>query len=154
MFSPLQADIQPSAFCRGLYLSLAASAIASVWYADLVASLSILLTAFILCYLKLRWSRIVNLKHCSAVNALRWVVDKKALSIKLNDGHWYAVESIQPGVIYSWLLVLNIRLSQNKRNVKLLIWRDSLRPDQFRRLSVLLRYSSLSNATHNLSASG
>jgi len=85
------------------------------------------------------------------------MADQKLIDIQYSDLSWDRVSSIEQRFSSPLLLALKVRTEDRYLSQVVLIWRDSIEADQFRRMRALVRYvpgpvsssgSGLS-ATHN-----
>ncbi|WP_366511842.1 protein YgfX [uncultured Amphritea sp.] len=150
MFSPLQVEVQPSVIARYLFLLLTALSFFSVWLSGLSFIYQLILSLACCCYLIYCWPRAIKLTDRNSVTALRWLAERKAVVVCLGDGDWIEVEAIEQRLNFPLLLGLKLKLRGRRRSVSLLIWRDSVSADQFRKLRVLLRFAPPPvSASHN-----
>ncbi|WP_428037048.1 protein YgfX [Amphritea sp.] len=141
MFSPLQIEVKPSAIARGVFLLLTGLSLFSLWFSGLSVPLQLSLSGVCIGYLCFCWPRLITLTDARSVTGLRWLVERKAVALCLGEGDWIEVEEIQQRMSYPLLLGLKLKLQGQRRPVSLLIWRDSVSTDHFRKLRVLLRFA-------------
>ena len=141
MFSPLQIEIQPSVIARYLFLLLTALSFFSVWLSGLSFIFQLILYLACCSYLIFSWPRAVTLTDPDSVTGLRWLAERKAVVVRLGGGDWMEVEAIEQRLSFPLLLGLKLKLRGRRRSVSLLIWRDSVSVDHFRKLRVLLRFA-------------
>lgn len=150
MFSPLQVEINPSAYGRGSLLFLTILSLLSIWMADLVFISKILISLVCLGYSCLCWFRLIGLNARYAVTGLRWLADRKAISVCLHHDAWVHVDRIEQKFIFPFLIGLKLKLCAPDRSVMVLIWRDSVSKDEFRKFRVLCRFAPPPvSATHS-----
>ena len=150
MFSPLQVDIHPSIYGGGSILLLAFFSLLSLWVSDLLVTYKALLSLVCLVYCFFCWSRLVSLRGRFSVTGVRWLVERKAIVVRLNEAGWVNVDRIEQKFVFPFLMGLRLRLDSQKRSVTLLVWRDSISADDFRKLRVLFRFAPPPvSATHS-----
>ncbi|RTE65825.1 hypothetical protein EH243_09035 [Amphritea opalescens] len=131
-----------------MFLFLTALSVLSIWISGLAIGLKIPLTLICGGYLVYCWSRVIDLTHRRSVTGLRWLVDKKVGSICLG-GEWVEIEAIQQRLMLPLLLGLSVKLRGQQGKVAVVIWRDSVSADQFRKLRVLMRFAPPISASRN-----
>lgn len=93
----------------------------------------------------------------ASVVGLRWMADQKLIDIQYSDLSWDRVSLIEQRFSSPLLLALKVRTEDRYLSQVVLIWRDSIEADQFRRMKTLVRYApgpvyssgSGLSATHN-----
>jgi len=141
VFSPLQIEVKPSVFARGVFLLLTGLSLVSLWLSGLSVIFKVFLSIVCISYLFFCWSRFITLRHSRSVTGLRWLAGRKAVVVCLSNGDWIEVEAIQQRLNFPLLLGLKLKLKGQRRSVSLVIWRDSVTADHFRKLRVFLRFA-------------
>ena len=150
MFSPLQVEIRASVYGRASIVTLAFLSLLSVWAADLVLIYKLLFSLACLGYSCFCWSRLIWLNTRYSVTGLRWLVERKGIAVCLNKGVWVHVDRIEQKLVFPFLIGLKLRLCTEGRTVTVLVWRDSVDEDCFRKLRVLCRFAPPPvSATHS-----
>ena len=150
MFSPLQVDIHPSIYGGGSILLLAFFSLLSLWVSDLLVTYKALFSLVCLGYSFFCWSRLVSLSGRFSVTGVRWLVERKTIVVRINEGGWVNVDRIEQKFLLPFLMGLRLRLDSKKRSVTLLVWRNSTSADDFRKLRVLFRFAPPPvSATHS-----
>lgn len=153
MFSPLQVDIQPSRLCFRVTLGLHAAALLAIWlsgFETFTQWVFTLLLALIWAYILPRYLR---LSHVLSVTGVRWLADRKSLSVCCSNGQWYPVAAQRETLVWPFLVAFSVRVQGRYLPLTVLVFCDSVAEDQFRRLKVLARFAvpigSVSTSTHN-----
>ncbi len=141
MFSPLQVEVGASVYCRVCIALLAFFSLLSVWAADLVVIYKLLLFLACIGYSFFCWSRLIWFNSQYSVTGLRWLVERKGIAVCLSKGGWVHVDRIEQKFIFPFLIGLKLRLCTEDRSVTVLIWRDSVTEDDYRKLRVLCRFA-------------
>lgn len=150
MFSPLQVEIKPSAVSRGVFVFLTVLSLISICLSGLNVGFKVALSFACVFYLYHCWPRFIALTHSRSVTGLRWLADKKVMAVCLAGDQWFEVETVQQRLSFPLLLGLSVKLRGRQGSGAVVIWRDSVTADQFRKLRVLLRFAPpLLNANHN-----
>lgn len=150
MFSPLQVEIRASVYGRACIVLLALFSLLSVWAADLVLIYKLLLSLACLGYSCFCWSRLIWLNNRHSVTGLRWLVERKGIVVCLHKGNWVHIDRIEQKFVFPFLIGLKLKLCTDDRSVTVLIWRDSVVEDDFRKLRVLCRFAPPPvSATHS-----
>lgn len=152
MFSPLLVNIQPSVLGRLSIFALACVAFIGMAASAISAVFLVLLSLLLLLLLSLNWPRYMSLSDPLAIRALHWVADQKTADVQLYNGEWLKVETIACRLVTRYLIAAELQVECSQKRFNLLIWKDSIAPEAFRRMTVLMKYAPLSvSATHNLS---
>ncbi|WP_363317755.1 protein YgfX [uncultured Amphritea sp.] len=131
----------PSVVARGVFLLLTALSFFSLWTSGLSVTFQFILSILCICYLAFCWPRVITLTHPRCVTGIRWLAERKTVVVCLGEGDWREVEVIQQRLNYPLLLGLKLKLRGQSRSVSVVIWRDSVTADHFRKLRVLLRFA-------------
>ncbi|MBQ0782627.1 MAG: hypothetical protein KBT66_00195 [Amphritea sp.] len=85
-----------------------------------------------------------------SVTGLRWLVERKGIVVCLHKGNWVHIDRIEQKFVFPFLIGLKLKLCTDDRSVTVLIWRDSVVEDDFRKLRVLCRFAPPPvSATHS-----
>lgn len=149
MFSPQLVKIRPSRIGRVCIVTLAVIAFLALMASDLSSSALSLLSSVLLGLLFWCWPRYISLGHPQSPIALNWHLDDKRLAVQLRDGTWVQVTALKGRVISALVVGAELHLDRPGAPLKLLLWRDSVNTESYRRLQVALRFTAPLNATQN-----
>lgn len=141
MFSPLQVKLRFSHLFTGLSLIVLTAAVGSVLISGLPLFSQFVLLLFLLLLAVYFLTTYLFLTAGSSVIALRWLTENRSLSIQFHDRQWDSVTVIEERFICPILVALKVKTAKRLLPVLVLVWRDSVDRQQFRRLKVLARFS-------------
>jgi toxin CptA len=131
--------LKPSRFLFTLLLLLHAGAVAITWWMTPVA-LALLITMGCLASWWSTMQRHVSRKTAKAIVKL-WPTQDSKWELESYSGKIYSGELGNGSVRSKWFVLLNFKIPHKRFQLPVLIWRDALDTDSFRRLRVLLRFT-------------
>ncbi|MBY4676778.1 protein YgfX [Marinobacterium arenosum] len=135
MFSRIDLRLKPSRLWRGWRLLVHAVALLAIWLAALSPFLQWLFS--LLLVMSLLYSFIGPSER---IERLVWQAAEGDLRLLGRHG-WLQVTEIRALLASRWLIYMQLRVAERLLPLPLLVWRDSVDADGFRRLSVLARHA-------------
>ncbi|WP_444943857.1 protein YgfX [Microbulbifer sp. ZKSA006] len=129
----LNCAVAPSSLLLLLLLLIAALAVLLIWLCNLPPPLSVLASLLVVIYAWIELRRLKAVRGHLSTRERRWFWRADGLE---NREFHFAGEL----VLWSWLMVINAR-DRAGRRLRLVLARDMLAPQDWRRLQVALRYS-------------
>lgn len=80
------------------------------------------------------------------LRSLFWDANKKLLRVKLDDQCWYSVSALIDKRCYSVGIWVKMKVVGRRYPVSMIIMRDTLSIDNFRKLSVFVRYAPVADS--------
>jgi len=86
--------------------------------------------------LSLIWHFYYYVSGRAGVRAIRWNAARREIHLWI-DGQWLSVEEVYHASVLPYAVVLKVRLKERAGMQAVVVFFDSLHPDQFRRLKIL-----------------
>ena len=86
--------------------------------------------------LSLIWHFYYYVSGRAGVRAIRWNAARREIHLSI-DGQWLSVEEVHHASVLPYAVVLKVRLKERAGMQAVVVFFDSLHPDQFRRLKIL-----------------
>ncbi len=95
------------------------------------------------------YRRHISLLSPFSIHKLSWLAEEKSFSLKQRNGQWLTVTAIQTKLMTPFAVFMNVQVEQRLFPVPLIIWKDSIGADNFRRLRVLMGYAHIDALSAN-----
>lgn len=136
----LTVTLRPSFLLAALLLLMHGLAMASVWLVPLHSAAKIVAAICLaLSLLHALWRHVLR-RGMKAVQAIRWQEESKLSVQEGGGGQWQEAELLPSSFVSAYLVVLNLRLAEEKWARHVVILPDGIEAEQFRQLRVNLRW--------------
>ncbi|MFT5706208.1 MAG: hypothetical protein ACI9ES_000479 [Oceanospirillaceae bacterium] len=136
MFSPLNIIIRPSLFKRGLYVTVHLLAVICIVATRLSGYWQLFLISLI------ALSALYEYKHRQPIITLHWDLISRKVSVAANDGPLQQTLGVTKVHLIFGMIFIQIKREAHP-DLKLLVFRDSVDENSYRRLRVATRWASL-----------
>jgi toxin CptA len=135
----LTVTLRFSFMLAALLLFMHGVAIGSIWLVPVASAAKIAATICLVLSLLYAWRHSVLRRGVKAIQAMRWQGENEFF-VQGGDGLWQEVELLPSSFVSAYLVVLNLRMAEERLARYVVILPDGIEAEQFRQLRVNLRW--------------